>query len=201
LAFSTVGTPDYIAPEVFMQKGYSKECDLWSVGVIMYEMLVGYPPFCSETPQETYRKIMNYKDTLRFPDDTNLSKEAKDLIGRFLSDQNNRIGSKNVDEIKSHPFFKGIEWEKLRVGKAIFAPELKSPIDTSHFDQFDEEEDEPDVLEEAEDSPEEIESPKIQQQSSSGQHNQQKKKIKKKDLRFIGFTYKNSRFGTFFANV
>jgi len=174
LAFSTVGTPDYIAPEVFMQKGYSKECDWWSVGVIMYEMLVGYPPFCSETPQETYRKIMNYKDTLRFPDDANLSKEAKDLIGRFLSDQNNRIGAKNIDEIKSHPFFKGIEWEKLRAGKGVFAPALKSPLDTSHFDHFDEDEEELEVAED-EDSPEEIESPK-----TPGHNQPKKKKLRRK---------------------
>ena len=52
-----VGTPDYIAPEVFMQVGYGKECDWWSVGCIMFEMLMGYPPFCSETPEETYRSL------------------------------------------------------------------------------------------------------------------------------------------------
>ena len=63
-----VGTPDYIAPEVFMKNvGYSMECDWWSVGVIMFEMLIGYPPFCSESPNETYRKIMNWKQTLIFP--------------------------------------------------------------------------------------------------------------------------------------
>uniref|UniRef100_A0A8P0T186 Protein kinase domain-containing protein n=2 Tax=Canis lupus familiaris TaxID=9615 RepID=A0A8P0T186_CANLF len=54
-----VGTPDYIAPEVFMKTGYNKLCDWWSLGVIMYEMLIGYPPFCSENPQETYKKVMN----------------------------------------------------------------------------------------------------------------------------------------------
>lgn len=52
-AYSTVGTPDYIAPEVFMQRGYGQECDWWSLGAIMFECLVGYPPFCSETPAET----------------------------------------------------------------------------------------------------------------------------------------------------
>jgi protein-serine/threonine kinase len=66
-----------------MQRGYSRECDWWSVGVIMFEMLVGYPPFCSETPQETYRKIMNFKETLRFPEDALLSPEAQDLIERY----------------------------------------------------------------------------------------------------------------------
>ncbi|OWK13072.1 STK38 [Cervus elaphus hippelaphus] len=81
-AFSTVGTPDYIAPEVFMQTGYNKLCDWWSLGVIMYEMLIGYPPFCSETPQETYKKVMNWKETLTFPPEVPISEKAKDLILR-----------------------------------------------------------------------------------------------------------------------
>merc|ERR1719226_377326 len=67
LAYSTVGTPDYIAPEVFLQTGYTASCDWWSLGVIMFEMLIGYPPFCSENPQETYKKIMAWKETLAFP--------------------------------------------------------------------------------------------------------------------------------------
>ncbi|KAK7814859.1 hypothetical protein U0070_026360 [Myodes glareolus] len=81
-AFSTVGTPDYIAPEVFMQTGYNKLCDWWSLGVIMYEMLIGYPPFCSETPQETYKKVMNWKETLTFPPEVPVSEKAKGLILR-----------------------------------------------------------------------------------------------------------------------
>ncbi|XP_023760101.1 serine/threonine-protein kinase CBK1 isoform X3 [Lactuca sativa] len=56
LVFSTVGTPDYIAPEVLLKKGYGIECDWWSLGAIMYEMLVGYPPFYSDDPISTCRK-------------------------------------------------------------------------------------------------------------------------------------------------
>ena len=76
------GTPDYIAPEVFLQTGYDKTCDWWSLGVIMYEMLIGYPPFCSESPQETYAKIMKWKDTLVFPPEVPISEAAKETIQR-----------------------------------------------------------------------------------------------------------------------
>ena len=77
---SKVGTPDYIAPEVFMQTGYTSSCDWWSLGVIMYEMLIGYPPFCSENPTETYRKVMTWRETLIFPPEVPISNEARDLI-------------------------------------------------------------------------------------------------------------------------
>ena len=63
MAYSTVGTPDYIAPEVFSHNGYDKSCDWWSLGIIMFEMLIGYPPFCAETPQETYRKVSVVRKT------------------------------------------------------------------------------------------------------------------------------------------
>merc|ERR1711915_612095 len=66
VAYSTVGTPDYIAPEVFLHTGYDKSCDWWSLGVIMFEMLIGYPPFCSETPQETWNKIRSGKKRSSF---------------------------------------------------------------------------------------------------------------------------------------
>ena len=107
LAYSTVGTPDYIAPEVFMQTGYVSSADWWSLGVIMYEMLIGYPPFCSETPQETYRKVMNWRETLVFPPEVPISNEARDMIQRFCSEAEKRIGSgAGIEEIKEHSFFK-----------------------------------------------------------------------------------------------
>lgn len=135
-AWSTVGTPDYIAPEVFLKEGYVESCDWWSVGVIMFEMLVGYPPFCSETAQETYRKIINWPDTLKFPEECTISSEAKDLILKLCCDQNHRLGKSGAKEIKAHPFFKGIDWDKIRSQKPPIEPQLSSPTDTRYFDEF-----------------------------------------------------------------
>ncbi|KAF1390946.1 hypothetical protein PFLUV_G00063380 [Perca fluviatilis] len=136
LAFSTVGTPDYIAPEVFMQNGYNKLCDWWSLGVIMYEMLIGYPPFCSETPQETYRKVMNWRETLTFPPEVPISEKAKDLILRFCCEEEHRIGAAGVEEIKSNPFFEGVDYDHIRERPAAIPIEIKSIDDTSNFDEF-----------------------------------------------------------------
>lgn len=69
LAYSTVGTPDYIAPEVLLQQGYGKECDWWSLGVILYECLVGYTPFYADTPVETCRKILRWNENFEVPSD------------------------------------------------------------------------------------------------------------------------------------
>lgn len=136
LAYSTVGTPDYIAPEVFMQTGYTHLCDWWSLGVIMYEMLIGYPPFCSESPQETYRKVMNWKETLLFPPEVPISNEAHLLVRSFCIEKEHRIGSNGLDEIKSHVFFRGVDWEHIRDRPAAIAVEVKSIDDTSNFDEF-----------------------------------------------------------------
>ena len=67
-----MGTPDYIAPEVLLKKGYGMECDWWSVGAIMYEMMVGYPPFYSDDPMTTCRKIVNWRQCLKFPDEVTM---------------------------------------------------------------------------------------------------------------------------------
>ena len=68
-----------------MQQGYGNECDWWSLGAIMFECLVGYPPFCSESTQDTYQKIIRWQDYLMFPDDVHLSREAEDMIRRFVN--------------------------------------------------------------------------------------------------------------------
>ena len=82
LAYSTVGTPEYIAPEIFQHKGYGKEVEWWSLGAILFEMLCGYPPFCSDHQSETYHKILNWKESLIIPPDVNVGAEAENLIRR-----------------------------------------------------------------------------------------------------------------------
>ncbi|PWN97899.1 AGC/NDR/NDR protein kinase [Tilletiopsis washingtonensis] len=133
LAYSTVGTPDYIAPEIFLQQGYGNECDWWSLGAIMFECLCGYPPFCSENAHDTYRKILAWRETLQFPDDIHLSPEAEDLIRRLICAPDNRLGRNGAQEIREHPFFTGVDWNSIRNIDAPFVPHLKSVTDTSYF--------------------------------------------------------------------
>ncbi|XP_029970232.1 rho-associated protein kinase 1-like isoform X1 [Salarias fasciatus] len=141
---TAVGTPDYISPEVLKSQGgdgyYGRECDWWSVGVFLYEMLVGDTPFYADSLVGTYSKIMNHKNALTFPDDSDISNDAKNLICAFLTDREVRLGRNGVDEIKRHPFFKNDQWtwENIRETAAPVVPELSSDIDTSNFDDIEE---------------------------------------------------------------
>ncbi|CAH2085262.1 unnamed protein product [Euphydryas editha] len=137
LAHSLVGTPNYIAPEVLQRTGYTQLCDWWSVGVILYEMLVGSPPFLASTPAETQLKVINWESTLHIPDAANLSRESKDLILQLCSGQETRLG-KDANEVKNHPFLKSIDFEKgLRRQVAPYIPRIDYPTDTSNFDPID----------------------------------------------------------------
>lgn len=140
LAYSTVGTPDYIAPEVFGQAGYGMEVDWWSVGVILFEMLVGYPPFFSENPADTCQKIVKWTKYFSIPVDANLSMEADSLIRKLCTHSEQRLGNKGVDEIKKHPFFRNFDWNKVHEMKAPFIPDIDNDWDTKYFDKFTEQE-------------------------------------------------------------
>ncbi|GAB2226442.1 hypothetical protein Drorol1_Dr00022250 [Drosera rotundifolia] len=170
LAYSTVGTPDYIAPEVLLKKGYSLECDWWSLGAIMFEMLVGYPPFYSDDPMSTCRKIVNWRTHLKFPDEAKISSEAKDLISKLLCNVSHRLGSKGADEIKAHPWFNGIDWERIYQMEAAFMPEVNDDLDTQNFEKFEESDHH------------------VHTSSKSGPW---RKMLSSKDLNFVGYTYKN----------
>ncbi|XP_072313709.1 rho-associated protein kinase 2 isoform X2 [Eucyclogobius newberryi] len=141
---TAVGTPDYISPEVLKSQGgdgyYGRECDWWSVGVFIYEMLVGDTPFYADSLVGTYSKIMDHKNSLNFPDDVEISNNAKNIICAFLTDRDVRLGRNGVEEIKRHPFFKNDAWtfDTMREAVAPVVPELSSDIDTSNFDEIEE---------------------------------------------------------------
>mmetsp|Transcript_17548 Transcript_17548/g.17509 ORF Transcript_17548/g.17509 Transcript_17548/m.17509 type:complete len:325 (+) Transcript_17548:519-1493(+) len=138
LAYSTVGTPDYIAPEVFGRGGYTETVDWWSVGVILFEMVVGYPPFFSDEPSITCQKILHWRSTLAIPREANLKHSTCDLIRKLVCDAPDRLGTRGVEEIKAHPFFNGINWDNIRNTRAPWVPELTSDSDTANFDTFEE---------------------------------------------------------------
>ncbi|XP_074291002.1 uncharacterized protein LOC141617740 [Silene latifolia] len=171
LAYSTVGTPDYIAPEVLLKKGYGMECDWWSLGAIMYEMLVGYPPFYADDPMSTCRKIVNWRHHLKFPEEARLSREAKDLICKLLCNVEHRLGTKGAAEIKAHPWFNGIAWDKLYQMEAAFIPEVNDELDTQNFEKFDETD--------------------KQAHLTNTKSGPWRKMLSSKDVNFVGYTYKN----------
>lgn len=130
MAYSTVGTPDYIAPEVLAAQngssGYSYTCavDWWSLGVIMYECLVGYTPFYAEDPVTTCRKILRWRQCLEIPPETRaqLSTECIDFLSCLIAGPETRIGSaidgsteyKNgFAQVVQHPWFAGFDWDGL----------------------------------------------------------------------------------------
>jgi len=106
------GTPEYLAPEIIQSKGHNKSVDWWAVGILIYEMLAGYPPFFDETPFGIYQKILAGK--IEFP--KHFSTEAKDLVRKLLTaDRTKRLGCLRggASDIKEHPWYAKVDWEAV----------------------------------------------------------------------------------------
>ena len=133
IGFTKVGSLLYVAPEVLENKSYGEEVDWWSVGIIFYEMLIGFTPFFEGTQYEIIEKIKNFKKYLKIPKhiENNISIEAKKLIFDFLEDKEKRLGNGGIEEIKKHPFFKGFDWDNIRNVKPPFVPK---PFRTQKLD-------------------------------------------------------------------
>ncbi|KAL4090312.1 hypothetical protein QTP88_025174 [Uroleucon formosanum] len=134
------GTPEYLAPEIILSKGYNKAVDWWALGVLVYEMAAGYPPFFADQPIQIYEKIVSGK--VRFP--SHFGSDLKDLLRNLLQvDLTKRFGNlKNgVNDIKGHKWFASTDWIAVFQKKieAPFIPRCKGPGDTSNFDEYEEE--------------------------------------------------------------
>lgn len=135
------GTPDYIAPEILKECDYGASVDWWALGVLMYEMMVGQPPFEADNEEDLFEAILN--ENILFPDKGSdkgwLSQEAVSILDSFLTrPPHKRLGCSATGwkDIKSHPFFKKVDWEKLeaRQVKPPFKPKMKGAKDANNFD-------------------------------------------------------------------
>ncbi|KAN0061854.1 hypothetical protein ACQY0O_005847 [Thecaphora frezii] len=225
IAYSVVGTNNYMAPEVLRGLGYDQACDWWSLGVIVFEMLFGYPPFVSKSRHLTRQKILNWRQTLRFPPKPKVSREAEDFIKRLICEREDRLGSTSsasvsrpnsvlqsarrsgfaagpggagasastglqdgVDELMSHPWFRGIDWKGLHQAKAPYRPALSHAADTKHFED--------DIEDEPLPAPGAAENPNADQPRDPmlrDKEQGQKLLEMRKQLAFVGYTFKSPK--------
>lgn len=149
-AYSFCGTPDYLAPEILNEKGHSFPVDWWGIGILTYEMIVGFPPFYTGNANNNKMYELIKKKPVYFPDperhNIHMSAECQDFIKQLLQkDPANRLGSKDgVREVLKHPWFASIDLDKLLEKSIVppFKPKLSADVlDVSNFDKnFTEEE-------------------------------------------------------------
>ncbi|KAF9811824.1 hypothetical protein SFRURICE_021181 [Spodoptera frugiperda] len=134
------GTPEYLAPELILSKGYGFSVDWWSFGVLLFEMNAGYPPFYANEPMKTYEKIVAGK--YRCP--SGFNSDLRDLIRNILQvDITHRYGvmKNGVMDYKNHRWFKGLEWESILNCRTQppYVPKYRGPDDTTNFERYEDE--------------------------------------------------------------
>lgn len=133
------GTPEYVAPEIILNKGHDLSADYWSLGILMFELLTGAPPFSGADPMQTYNLILRGMDMVEFP--RKINKSAQHLIKKLGRDNPaERIGYQRdgLRDIKKHKWYQGFDWIGLsskRVTPPI-VPRIKNPTDASNFDSY-----------------------------------------------------------------
>lgn len=135
--YTLCGTPEYLAPEILLNKGHGKPVDWWTLGILIYEMLAGIDPFSDDDPMAIYQKIL--KGKVRFP--RNFDKSAKSLVKHLLvADLSKRFGNlrNGVNDIKMHRWFGGLDWSSLLNCQIAmpYRPAIRNPGDTSNFSRY-----------------------------------------------------------------
>eukprot|EP00946_MAST-07B_sp_MAST-7B-sp1_P002889 g2889.t1 len=139
LTYTLCGTPDYLAPEIILSKGHNKPCDIWALGILIYEMCVGEVPFYSEDPMEIYQLILRH--SIKFP--KRMKKANRNIIERLLDlVPTKRLGTtrSGMDGIKKHKWFAAFNWDGLAARDASkvdvpIRPNVSHSEDISAFDQ------------------------------------------------------------------
>ena len=132
------GTPEYIAPEVLLSKGHGRGVDYWSFGILLFEMLAGYPPFWDKDPFAIYDKIL--QGSISYP--RHFDMKVKALLGNLInSDITSRFGCmKNGSmDVKMDPWYQSINWDavyNLRIDNPPYTPKVENEGDTSNFDAY-----------------------------------------------------------------
>lgn len=135
--YTLCGTPEYIAPEVLLNKGHGKGVDWWTLGILMFEMLAGQPPFVDDDPMGIYQQILGGK--IQFP--RSFDRNAKTLIKKLLNaDLTKRYGclKKGAEDVKAHKFFQKFSFAEL-LARKLTAPipiTVQDENDTSNFDPY-----------------------------------------------------------------
>jgi len=131
------GTPDYIAPEILQELDYGASVDWWALGVLMYEMMAGQPPFEADNEDDLFESILH--DDVLYP--VWLSKEAVSILKGFMQKNvSKRLGCVKThggeENIKHHPFFRDVKWKELeeRKVKPPFKPKIKNKKEATNFD-------------------------------------------------------------------